>query len=141
MFFSLHGFYALALDVCVSVCPGFNHSGRQGQVNFMNGLMGIANAQRTLDYIRIITEFISQPEYRDVIPLFGIVNEAVDGIIGQNEMSSLYALCALRTFWPADICPVVSSSFHGTQFLPGASDNSGTCHRLGCWSRTVHCHT
>lgn len=44
-------------------------------MNFLNGVMGIANAQRALDYIRIITEFISQPEYKDVIPMFGIINE------------------------------------------------------------------
>jgi hypothetical protein len=37
--------------------------------------MGIANAQRMLDYIRIITEFISQPEYANLIPMFGIINE------------------------------------------------------------------
>jgi hypothetical protein len=37
--------------------------------------MGVANAQRALDYIRIITEFISQPEYRDVVQLFGVMNE------------------------------------------------------------------
>jgi glucan 1,3-beta-glucosidase len=55
----------------------------------MNGIMGIANAQRTLDYIRIITEFISQPEYRNVVPLFGIVNEALVGTIGQDEMTDL----------------------------------------------------
>jgi glucan 1,3-beta-glucosidase len=33
--------------------------------------MGVANAQRSLDYIRIITEFISQPEYLPVVPFFG----------------------------------------------------------------------
>lgn len=38
----------------------YNHSGKFGQVNFLNGPMGIANAQRALDYIRIFTEFISQ---------------------------------------------------------------------------------
>jgi hypothetical protein len=37
--------------------------------------MGVANAQRALDYIRIIAEFISQPEYRDVVQLFGVMNE------------------------------------------------------------------
>jgi len=52
--------------------------------------MGIANAQRTLDYIRIITEFISQPEYRDLIPMFGIVNEALLTTIGQNALTSFY---------------------------------------------------
>ncbi len=33
----------------------------------MNGVMGLANAERTLTYLRIITEFISQPQYRDVV--------------------------------------------------------------------------
>ncbi len=51
--------------------------------------MGIANAQRTLDYIRIITEFISQQEYQDVVPMFGIVNEALLSTIGQSELTSL----------------------------------------------------
>lgn len=37
--------------------------------------MGIVNAQRTLNVIRILTETISKPEYRHVI-LFNIVNEA-----------------------------------------------------------------
>jgi hypothetical protein len=39
--------------------------------------MGFANAQRMLDYIRIIVEFISQPEYKDLVPMFGIVDEDV----------------------------------------------------------------
>jgi len=51
--------------------------------------MGIANAQRTLDYIRIITEFISQHEYQNVVPVFSIVNEATVAAIGQNQLVSL----------------------------------------------------
>jgi glucan 1,3-beta-glucosidase len=51
--------------------------------------MGIANAQRTLDYIRIFTEFISQPEYQNVIPMFSIVNEALLSTIGKDVMTSL----------------------------------------------------
>jgi glucan 1,3-beta-glucosidase len=34
--------------------------------------MGIANAQRSLDYIRIITEFITQPQYAPIVPMFGV---------------------------------------------------------------------
>jgi glucan 1,3-beta-glucosidase len=51
---------------------GYNHSGKLGQVNFLHGIMGYANAQRALDYIRIITEFISQvslPTYITLIIL------------------------------------------------------------------------
>ena len=62
--------------------PGYNHSGKLGQINFMSGVMGLANAQRTLSYIRIITEFISQKEYKDLIPLFGIVNEVCVFVVG-----------------------------------------------------------
>jgi len=39
--------------------------------------MGMANAQRALNYIRIIAEFIMQPEWRDVVPIFGVINEPV----------------------------------------------------------------
>lgn len=55
----------------------------------MNGVMGMANAQRALNYIRIITEFISQPEWQPVVPIFGIVNEARTSVIGQPQMVSL----------------------------------------------------
>jgi glucan 1,3-beta-glucosidase len=51
--------------------------------------MGIANAQRTLDYIRILTEFISQPEYQNLIPIFSIVNEALLSTIGKDVLTSL----------------------------------------------------
>ena len=68
---------------------GFNHSGKGGQVNFLMGTMGMANAQRTLNYIRIFTEFISQPEYRDVVPMFSIMNEGGVGIIGDAQLGGL----------------------------------------------------
>ncbi|TFY57321.1 hypothetical protein EVG20_g8595 [Dentipellis fragilis] len=86
--------YGLRIYLDLHTVPGsqngYNHSGRLGQINFMNGIMGLANAQRTLDYIRIITEFISQPEYRDVVVAFGIVNEALVNTIGQDQMTSFY---------------------------------------------------
>lgn len=31
--------------------------------------MGIANAQRTLSYLRVITQFVSQEDYRDVVAM------------------------------------------------------------------------
>jgi hypothetical protein len=51
--------------------------------------MGIANAQRSLDYIRIITEFINQEEYQNLIPLWGIINEPLLTTIGQRTLISL----------------------------------------------------
>jgi len=87
--------YGLRINLDLHAVPGsqnsWNHSGRVGHgPNFMNGVMGIANAQRTLDYIRILTEFISQPQYRDVIPFFGIINEALVGSIGQDKIGAFY---------------------------------------------------
>jgi len=54
---------------------GYNHSGKVNQFNFLHGVMGFANAQRALEYIRVFTEFISQPQYSNVVPMFGIMNE------------------------------------------------------------------
>lgn len=48
---------------------------------------GLANAQRSLDYIRIIAEFISQPEWRDVVVMFGITNEPQGPTIGMDNLS------------------------------------------------------
>ncbi|KAH0830445.1 exo-beta-1,3-glucanase [Lanmaoa asiatica] len=69
---------------------GWNHSGKLGTVNVLNGPMGLANAQRSLDYIRIIAEFISQPEYRDVVVMFGITNEPQGTMVGQDALSRYY---------------------------------------------------
>jgi glucan 1,3-beta-glucosidase len=54
---------------------GWNHSGKSGPgvkpgdgVNWMHGVMGIANAQRHLEQIRSLTEFISQDGIKQVVP-------------------------------------------------------------------------
>ena len=51
--------------------------------------MGLANAERSLDYIRTLTEFILQPEYVDLIPMFGILNEPFSQTIGKDQLESL----------------------------------------------------
>ena len=51
--------------------------------------MGFANAQRMLNYIRIFTEFITQPEYVNVVPMFGVINEPVISKIGMDTLASL----------------------------------------------------
>ena len=61
----------------------------------MRGNMGLANAQRTLDYIRVLTEFITQPEYQDLIPIFGIVNEPTAGTAALSKFY-LEALTLIR---------------------------------------------
>ena len=67
---------------------GWNHSGKIGTINMLLGSMGVANAQRSLDYIRIIAEFLSQPEYRDVVPMFSVTNEPFGPTIGMSQLAS-----------------------------------------------------
>jgi glucan 1,3-beta-glucosidase len=88
---------------------GYNHSGRcgliligadlaltelisrrMGTVNFLNGNMGLANAERTMYYLRVLTEFISQPQYRNLVTIFGIINEPLTSIIGMDPITSFY---------------------------------------------------
>ncbi|KAJ7075507.1 glycoside hydrolase [Mycena belliarum] len=86
--------YGIRVNIDLHAVPGsqngYNHSGKLGQINFLNGIMGIANAQRTLDYIRIITQFISQPEYQDVVQMFGVINEARLAVIGRPQLTAFY---------------------------------------------------
>ncbi|KAG6845238.1 hypothetical protein H0H87_012230 [Tephrocybe sp. NHM501043] len=86
--------YGIRINLDLHAVPGsqngWNHSGRLGTVNFLNGPMGYANAQRTLDYIRIIAEFISQPQYRDVVSMFGILNEPQGMVVGADALQRFY---------------------------------------------------
>lgn len=85
--------YGIRINLDLHTMPGsqngYNHSGRLGLINFLNGVMGIANAQRGLEYIRVITEFISQPQYSH-IALWGFMNEAVLRTIGKDILSHFY---------------------------------------------------
>ncbi|KAF7378328.1 Glycoside hydrolase family 5 protein [Mycena sanguinolenta] len=86
--------YGLRVNLDIHTAPGsqngYNHSGRLGPVNFLNGVMGIANAQRMLDYIRIIIEFVTQPEWSSVVLMVGIINEALLTTIGREQLSAFY---------------------------------------------------
>jgi glucan 1,3-beta-glucosidase len=83
--------YGIRINLDFHAVPGsqngWNHSGRLGTVNMLNGPMGLANAQRTLDYIRIIAEFISQPQYRNVVAMFGVTNEPQATTVGLDTLS------------------------------------------------------
>jgi hypothetical protein len=52
--------------------------------------MGLANAQRALDHIRVIAEFISQPQYSSVVTMFGITNEPRALLIGTPQVEAFY---------------------------------------------------
>ena len=87
--------YGIRINLDLHALPGsqngWNHSGRLLRSgNWLKTVMGIANAQRTLDYIRIIAEFISQPEYSDVVTMFGILNEPRAIYTSNENIQRLY---------------------------------------------------
>jgi len=85
--------YGLRVNLDLHTLPGsqngWNHSGKIGTVNWMNGVMGLVNAQRALDNLRSLAQFASQPEWAPVIQLFGF-NEPQAGGIGQQAVGSFY---------------------------------------------------
>ncbi|RXK39337.1 glucan 1,3-beta-glucosidase [Tremella mesenterica] len=86
--------YGIRINLDLHTVPGsqngWNHSGHLGQINWMNGVMGLANAQRALEYIRTLAQFISQEEYAPVVQLFGFINEPNAGGVGQSAIGSFY---------------------------------------------------
>ncbi|KAJ2931098.1 hypothetical protein H1R20_g5978, partial [Candolleomyces eurysporus] len=71
--------YGLRVNLVLNAVPGsqngFNHGGKRDSLNFLNGVMGMANAQRTLYYIRVLAEFISQPEWDSYVEAHRIIRE------------------------------------------------------------------
>ncbi|CAI6331684.1 unnamed protein product [Periconia digitata] len=54
---------------------GWNHSGRQGVIGWLNGTDGDTNAQRWLDVHHKLSVFFSQPRYKHIVTMYGLVNE------------------------------------------------------------------
>ncbi|KAH4162701.1 hypothetical protein HBI62_140390 [Parastagonospora nodorum] len=54
---------------------GWNHSGRQGKIGWLNGPDGDLNAQRTLDIHHKLSVFFAQPRYKNLVTMYGLVNE------------------------------------------------------------------
>ena len=54
---------------------GWNHSGRQGPIGWLNGTDGALNGQRSLDIHGQLSAFFAQPRYKNVIAIYGLANE------------------------------------------------------------------
>jgi glucan 1,3-beta-glucosidase len=84
--------YGLRINLDLHAVPGsqngWNHSGRGGEVGWMNGPLGFANGQRALDVIRIYAEYICKPEVTDVVPMFGIMNEPRGDTVGERVLKN-----------------------------------------------------
>ena len=71
--------YGLRVNLDLHALPGsqngWNHSGRQGAIGWLNGTDGALNAQRSLDLHTQLSTFFAQPRYQNVITIYGLVNE------------------------------------------------------------------
>lgn len=54
---------------------GWNHSGRQGDIGWLNGTNGAMNGQRTIDIHNQLSQFFTQPRYKNLVTMYGLVNE------------------------------------------------------------------
>ncbi|TKA61355.1 hypothetical protein B0A49_11573, partial [Cryomyces minteri] len=71
--------YGLRVNLDLHGAPGsqngWNHSGRQGRINWLNGTNGALNGQRTLDIHDQLSKFFAQPRYKNIVTMYGLVNE------------------------------------------------------------------
>ncbi|KAK2783044.1 hypothetical protein FQN52_000489 [Onygenales sp. PD_12] len=54
---------------------GWNHSGRQGQIGWLEGDDGDTHAQRALDIHSQLSKFFAQDRYKNVLTIYGLANE------------------------------------------------------------------
>ncbi|TAQ90286.1 hypothetical protein B7494_g1376 [Chlorociboria aeruginascens] len=75
---------------------GWNHSGRQGAIGWLNGTDGTLNAQRSLDLHDRLSKFFAQDRYKNIISFYGLANEpkmtALDVTAVLNWTANAYTL-------------------------------------------------
>ncbi|EXJ95184.1 glucan 1,3-beta-glucosidase [Capronia coronata CBS 617.96] len=54
---------------------GWAHSGHQGDIGWILGANGTTNAQRSLDIHDQLSKFFAQDRYKNVVTIYGLVNE------------------------------------------------------------------
>ncbi|KAJ5919447.1 Exo-beta-1-3-glucanase [Penicillium verhagenii] len=54
---------------------GWQHSGHQGEIGWLNGTDGELNANRTLEIHDQLSTFFAQDRYKNIVTMYGIVNE------------------------------------------------------------------
>ncbi|KAI0009238.1 glycoside hydrolase family 5 protein [Xylariaceae sp. FL0662B] len=88
--------YGLRVNLDLHGLPGsqngWNHSGRQGVVNWLNGTDGELNRQRSLDVHDRLSKFFAQDRYKNILTFYGLANEP--------QMVSLSAEAVIT--WTAD---------------------------------------
>ena len=82
--------YGLRINLDLHGAPGsqngWNHSGRQGTINWLNGTDGATNGQRTLDIHTQLSTFFAQDRYKNIIGMYGLVNEPRMVVLDTNSV-------------------------------------------------------
>ncbi|KAH8163561.1 hypothetical protein CIB48_g4693 [Xylaria polymorpha] len=87
--------YGLRVNLDLHGLPGsqngWNHSGRQGVIGWLNGTNGDLNAQRSLDVHDRLSKFFAQDRYKNILAFYGLANEpqmvrlSVDAVVSWTE--------------------------------------------------------
>ncbi|KAF3909962.1 hypothetical protein ABW20_dc0106283 [Dactylellina cionopaga] len=95
--------YGIRVNLDLHGLPGsqnsWNHSGRQGKVNWLTGPDGAANAKRSLDIHDQLSKFFAQDRYKNVVAFYGLANEPAR----VHDMDALIE-------WTADAIKVVTDN-------------------------------
>ncbi|KAK9474201.1 glycoside hydrolase superfamily [Dipodascopsis tothii] len=82
--------YGLRVNLDLHSVPGnangWNHSGRQGPVEWLNGTHGAFYGNLTLDYHEQLSTFFAQPRYKNIVTLYGLVNEPRMFLLDPDEV-------------------------------------------------------
>lgn len=54
---------------------GWNHSGHEGTINWLNGTDGALNRNRSLEMHDQLSKFFAQDRYKNIVTFYGLVNE------------------------------------------------------------------
>lgn len=111
--------YGLRINLDLHGLPGsqngWNHSGRQGDIGWLNGPDGDLNAKRSLDIHDKLSKFFAQDRYRNIISHYGLANEPRMTFLSESAVidwtSSAYKL--VRANGISDAVVVFGDGFMG----------------------------
>ncbi|KAG7286123.1 hypothetical protein NEMBOFW57_008426 [Staphylotrichum longicolle] len=121
--------YGLRVNLDVHGLPGsqngWNHSGRLGPLNWLNGTDGALNAKRSLEVHDRLSKFFAQPRYKNIISHYGLANEPKMTVLPSQDVlqwtEDAYAL--VRKNGVTDAIVVFGDGFRGLHNWQGELTN------------------
>lgn len=86
--------YGLRIFLDLHAVPGsqngWTHSGHVGSIDWLKGSNGKLNGERTIEIHKQLSTFFSQPRYKNIVTLYGLVNEPKMPAIGTSVVLDWY---------------------------------------------------